>query len=442
MAALELYVIVSNSWLGTKAGDKFYHALTSMYDLKQVHISGRGRWFENADVVTTIMILQKKSSIEQSENNTDFFVWKRNLESIASDKILEQNIVNSALLGEVVDSSLINMSSYSEHQISELKSLSISYNALFHDVLWLLDIKNKLVPVKRLFDVIRGSRRGWDALFFPKDNVEIEQEFLKPALFNAKKITNLLVEPDREAFCCGESLDNLEKSYPNAYKWIKQFEKLTNNIGKPLTESLKIPNGEWYEMKPNEVVQFFTMMNPNKRFFFGCFREPTFINQRLIGLRPKANLDNELCHALLNSILMKFYVEAVGFGRGLGVLDVNKASIASCYMLNPELLSEESIQLIKKKFTAILSKDIMDVDAELEDPEWIDFNQTVLRSFGIEGYYLRICNSLMSMRQVRYAAIERKQSTTIVKNINSHKQEELGEEYTSVPMAAEARKAN
>ena len=252
----------------------------------------------------------------------------------------------------------------------------------------------------------------------------------------------MLVEPDREAFCCGESLDILERSYPNAYKWIKQFEKLTNNIGKPLTESLKIPNGEWYEMKPNEVVQFFTMMNPNKRFFFGCFREPTFINQRLIGLRPKANIDNELCHALLNSILMKFYVEAVGFGRGLGVLDVNKASIASCYMLNLELLSEESIQLIKKKFKAILAKDIMDVDAELEDPEWIDFNQTVLRSFGIESYYLRICNSLMSMRQVRYAAIERKQSTTIVKNINSHKLEELGEEYTSVPMAAETRKAN
>lgn len=437
-----LGVIVSNSWLGTKAGDKFYHALTCRYDLKQVHISGRGRWFENADVVATIMILQKKSSVEQSENNTDFFVWKRNLESIAAAKILEQNIVNSALLGNVLEPSVMKMSSYSNHQISELKSLNISYNALFHDVLWLLDIKDKLVPIKRLFDVIRGSRRGWDALFFPKDNVEIEREFLKPALFNAKKITNLLVEPDRDAFCCGESLDVLESSYPNAYKWVKQFEKLTNKIGKPLTESLKIPNGEWYEMKPNEVVQFFTMMNPNKRFFFGCFREPTFINQRLIGLRPKMNMDNELYHALLNSILMKFYVEAVGFGRGLGVLDVNKASIASCYMLNPELLSEEAILMIKEKFKVVLVKEIMDVEAELKDPEWIGFNQTVLRSFGLESCYLRICNSLLSMRQVRYAAIERKQSTTIVKNIDSHKQEEFGEEYTSVPIAAETRKAN
>ena len=214
--------------------------------------------------------------------------------------------------------------------------------------------------------------------------------------FTAPELSNL----GGLALVAKSDQDVLELSYPNAYKWIKQFEKLTNNIGKPLIESLKIPNGEWYEMKPNEVVQFFTMMNPNKRFFFGCFREPTFINQRLIGLRPKESLDKELCHALLNSILMKFYVEAVGFGRGLGVLDVNKASIASCYMLNPELLSEESIKLIKEKFKPILAKEIIDVDAELENPEWIDFNQTVLKSFGIESYYLRICNSLMSMSMI------------------------------------------
>lgn len=36
-----LGVIVSNAWLGTKAGEKFYHALTDLYYLEQVHISGR-----------------------------------------------------------------------------------------------------------------------------------------------------------------------------------------------------------------------------------------------------------------------------------------------------------------------------------------------------------------------------------------------------------------
>ena len=72
-----LGVIVSNAWLGTKAGEKFYHALTDLYYLEQVHISGKGRWFQNADVVTTILILRKKAKGEVSMQSTSFFVWKK-----------------------------------------------------------------------------------------------------------------------------------------------------------------------------------------------------------------------------------------------------------------------------------------------------------------------------------------------------------------------------
>lgn len=122
-------------------------------------------------------------------------------------------------------------------------------------------------------------------------------------------------------------------------------------------EVLARPKEQWYEMKANEVAQFFTMMNPDSRFFFGRFEEPTFINQRLIGLQVKdTTLDMELIHALLNSVLMKFFVEAVGFGRGLGVLDINKESVAKCFMLNPSLLSSEYASEIKEQFHYVLAK--------------------------------------------------------------------------------------
>lgn len=186
-----LGVIVSNAWLGTKAGEKFYHALTDFYYLEQVHISGNGRWFQNADVVTTILILRKKAKGEVSMQSTSFFVWKKSLENIGNNSTLEQEIVSASLLNKVNDFSVVEQSTYTEMQIENLKSLNISYNAMFHDVLWLLDIKDKLVPLKSLFKVFRGSRRGWDELFFPTDNVKIEKEFLKPALFNAKKLDNL-----------------------------------------------------------------------------------------------------------------------------------------------------------------------------------------------------------------------------------------------------------
>lgn len=193
---------------------------------------------------------------------------------------------------------------------------------------------------------------------------------------------------------------------------------------------------EWYEMKPNEVVQFFTMMNPDKRFFFGRFKEPTFINQRLIGLQAKMPMDEELYHALLNSVLMKFYVEAVGFGRGLGVLDMNKDSIEKCHILNPSLLSDDSIEVIKEKFRVVFAKNIMSIEEELQDKDWIDFNQTVLKSFGLDGYYLRINNSLLSMRKVRKAATEKKK-ITILEDINKHNLNERKINDSSVAMVAE-----
>lgn len=436
-----LGVIVSNAWLGTKAGDKFYHALTEIYHLEQVHISGKGRWFQNADVVTTILILRKKAQGEVAKSSTSFFVWKRPLERIASDSNLEQEIVSSSLLNKVNNFSVIKQSIYTEKQIEDLKCLNISYNAMFHDVLWLLEIKDKLVPLKSLFKIFRGSRRGWDDLFFPTNDVEIDNEFFKPALFNAKKLDGLMAKPDRKAFCCGEDLEVLEDEYPNTYRWIKKFEPLKNGVGKPLVEVLARPHEKWYEMKPNEVAQFFTMMNPDSRFFFGRFAEPTFINQRLIGLQIKdISVDMELYHALLNSVLMKFFVEAVGFGRGLGVLDINKESIANCFILNPALLSSDGISEIKRFFQNVLAKNIMTIEEELKDEDWVAFNRVVLKTFGIEEYYLRISNSLLSMRQVRKTAREVDKKKVLVKDIDQQKKVEISGSVFTPAMAADSRK--
>ena len=330
---------------------------------------------------------------------------EKTLESISNNSDYERTIIESSLLNKSSDESIIKCSEYTSDQIDQLHNMNISYNALFHDVLWLLDIQQVLTPLRSLFKVFRGSRRGWDALFFPKDKNSIESKFLHPALFNAKKLDDLVAVPDRKAFSCGLDLATLETNFKGAYKWIKKFENQKNGTGKPLTEVLARPKEKWYEMKPNEVAEIFTMMNPDKRIFFGRFNEPTFINQRLIGLTLLDNSsDVVLYHALLNSILMKFFIEAVGFGRGLGVLDINKDNVASCLMLNPACLSQHSVNNIKLSFMVVTGKPIMTVEEELKDTDWISFNHTVLSAFNIDSYYDSICNSLKSMRKARMTA--------------------------------------
>lgn len=421
-----LGIITSNSWLGTTAGNRFYQAILTKFHLKQVHISGNGRWFKNADVVTTILLLQKKK-VNSDDSNTSFFVWKRSLDAISFNKDLEKHIINSANLDRVTDDSVVKRASYSCSEIEQLHAFNLSYNALFHEVRWLLDIQEKLIPLNDLFIIIRGSRRGWDKLFFPSEMNHIEEEFLLPALFNARRVTSLITEPDRDAFCCSLPLEVLGENYPGAYEWVKKFETQKNGKGIPLPKVLAKANEKWYEMKTNEVVELFTMMNPDKRIFFGRFNSPSFINQRLIGLKiQNQNVDVVLYHALLNSVLMKFFVEAVGFGRGLGVLDINKDRISECYMLNPALLSNEGKMNIKNAFKNVSQLDIMDIEDELLNSKWVEFNKVVLRAFGIEEYYERIEESLMSLRKVRSTAnMKKKKEITMV---NSGSQYDLHED--------------
>lgn len=158
-----LGIIVSNSWLGTKAGVKFVNAIKQRYNIKQVHISGKGRWFKNADVVTTIIILEKRKDGERP--HTNFWLWNLSLEQLSKNSEDENTLINSALLSSELNRSISRLSTYSESQMDELLNLNICYNALFHDVDWLLGVKDKIVPIKKVYYVFRGSRRGWDALF-------------------------------------------------------------------------------------------------------------------------------------------------------------------------------------------------------------------------------------------------------------------------------------
>ena len=148
-----------------------------------------------------------------------------------------------------------------------------------------------------------------------------------------------------------------------------------------------------------------TGLNPDKRLFFAKFKEPTCINQRLIGFIPKEeNLDIEICHALLNSIVGMFYIEATGFGRGAGALDLNKDKFADSYMLNPKLLSDKQKQEIISAFSPLLKRSILPVEQELEKKDRQNFDSVVLKAYGMENVYSEIKDCLLSMMRVRLGA--------------------------------------
>lgn len=397
--------IISNSWLGTVWGKEFYKALNHYYHVEQIHISGNGRWFDNAQVVTTIIVLNKKQTISAPDEqlSTLFYSWGKSLSEIKANNDIKQCIINSTLLKINNDNTVLKQGEYTYKNISHILDMNVSLNAFFHNIEWLSEITTCLIPINQVFNVIRGERRGWDDMFYPESGHGIEKTYIRRVLKNARNVTSLIAEPDNDAFCCSYSLTQLEANTSNgALRWIKKFENVVNGTGKPLPDVLAKRNMHWYEMKDTSTTEIFTMMNPDKRLFFAKFNEPTFINQRLIGLRKKVEYaDIDLNHALLNSILGMFYIEAVGFGRGLGALDINKDSINNAFMLNPKMVSDDDRTRIIECFNPILEREIKSTQEELGQEDREIFDKAVFKAFGIEDYYERVKKSLISMQASR-----------------------------------------
>jgi len=402
-------IITSNSWLGTESGREFYRVMRELFQIEHVILSKNGRWFQNASVVTTVIVLKRKARIGDSDSyNTSFTTLNVRLNELLNTEIMEL-AADSVLTNQTLDERILTITPYSQKEVDRLLELNVSINALFHNIDWLLEIEGKLINITEQFNVRRGERRGWDKLFYPEGNHGIEPIYIERVLMNSRNLTTLQGAPDREAFCCSKSIEELEElGHNGAISWIRRFEHGVNNTEVPLIKSLRRSNHHWYEMKNDLVADIVTTMNADKRLFYSKLNVPSFINQRLIGLSTtEKNSDVDLSHALLNSLVGIFYLEAIGFGRGLGALDLSKSNLQKSMMLNPELLSDADKLEIKEAFQPICERDILSAEEELQQADRILFEQTVLRAFNIESYFDRMKNSILSMYRTRLTAKSR-----------------------------------
>jgi hypothetical protein len=147
-------------------------------------------------------------------------------------------------------------------------------------------------------------------------------------------------------------------------------------------------------------------MNPDKRLFFMRLNPAAFVNQRLIRLTAKNNeVDIDLCHALLSSLLGCFYLEALGFGRGLGVLDLNASKISrQIQILNPSLVTGTNRQSILKAFKVLTLRDVLPFEREMQSEDRMVFERVVFESFGLVSILSDVQRSVMELHFIRHAA--------------------------------------
>lgn len=404
-----LGIVIYNSWLGTKWGDDFYKLLRKFFNINFIVTSSKDKWFSESDVVPNIFILEKKAVPMESNFKTSFISLNYDLNVLFGENgDIDYHRVNT--LCSKIRTKLdgihngFEKRTYLEKDIDSLVLTGINKNSLFADVKWMSDIKSKLTRANTILDINRGIRRGWNDLFYPSKGHNIEPQYIKPLLRSSKSITGYTTESKDEAFCCIKSKSELlEENHMGAFTWINNFDGKTNSKNVPLTKVLAIKDGFWYSMELNSLSDIVTSTNPDKRLFFSKLKEPSFVDQRLITLSVK-NKDSydydrvELCSALLNSVLGLFFIESLGFGRGLGALDLSATYLKeNLHILNPDLLKRDEIDKIIDLYKNLEARNILNLEEELNLKDRVEFDKIILKIFQIENLYENIKDSLLSI---------------------------------------------
>ena len=391
-----LGIIITNAWLATDWGDDFYTHLAHYYDLKCVITSGAGRWFRNSDVVTNILIMDKKSNSTQPSNDVKFIVLTCPLEEMVDNetvKIAAAQIELGQTQNDTMTIRAVNLA-----DMAAFRHLGLGGNAQFVNCDWILQLP--LVPLKKIFDIKRGERRGMNELFYPRPGHGIEAEYIRPLAKSPAEFKRLSMSPTKEAFSCSRSEEELGVlGHTGALNWIRRF-KTQETINR-----LSRGNLLWYEMKTDNLADLVIFINYGDRLFVGRVNPPSFADQRLVPLKPLGDIDIELHHALLNSAISMFIIEGMGFGRGLGALDLNKDRLEKyMHMLDATRLNEKSIEQIKTAFTPLTHRDILPVADELEQADRIAFDNAIIEAFGLNTLRDDIYNSLLFLVEIRQTA--------------------------------------
>jgi hypothetical protein len=400
-------IIISNAWLGTDYGKVFRNLLQKFFNIEYIIISGKGRWFRETKVVTSIVVLKKISM--NVENNSDlldkeisFVTLKNSLQDIENKT---KDVSTDILTYD--NSDLVSIQRYKINEIKLFEDFGLEWSAFFTNLDWFSNMKDKLIKANTIFNINRGERRGWDKLFYPQDGHNIEQEYIKTVLKSPSNIEGFIADPEAEAFCCSKDINELESlGHMGALTWIRKFENQVNDVGIPLKKSLARSGMYWYEMNDKTTAELVANINYDERLFISKLSEPSFVNQRLtrFTLIDKKGADIDLYHALLNSIIGLFYLEALGFGRGLGALDLSSTKLSNqLFMLNPFLLEKNHIKNIKVKFSKLKKRKIYPITEEIYNSDRIDFDMTVLESYGITNLRQKIIDSLLNLYNIRKA---------------------------------------
>lgn len=413
--------IVSNSWLDVDYGKGLQEFFLKNYKIVTIIESKVERWFEDADVNTCIVILEKcNEKNERNKNIVRFVYLKKPLKEFIPpvNTIWEEQRDRLFVLNDLKKSILIHNNIYED---SYFRIYPIEQKELFKKG-WDNKIKNYigdkwgkylkcditdniidktkkqnfLIESKNVADVKPGCYSGINDFFYlekkPKFITQIEEDFLTPIIRNTRIVKSIYIkssEINNRVFYCNLSKKDLKKqNFKNAIDYInwgeKQYtrrrQKVDEGIPWPKVETVKNRKIGWWVIPEQNITKTNLFMNYviSKKFIAPYSDKPITSDRCFHRIFIFNKKDSKLLAALLNSTITNYSIEIYGRSNlGLGALKFEAMDAKKIKIIDPKSISKQKRKKILNVFNKLSKREILDIFNEIGaySSEEVDFNK-------------------------------------------------------------------
>ncbi len=343
-----IIAIIPNTWMTSEYGQSFKQFILNNFIINDM-ITFNKDVFNNADVESCILNLQKKSNENFECKDTKLILLEYNEES-------EIKKINYGVVSE-----------------DDLRNSDNWMNLFCSD-----DVKFKLdnfIKLKKICEIRRGITTNSNEFFIDdaREYVNKYREYFKEIICSPKDIDGFSTDMINKTNYI-LNIKNEKDSLPKELKdYVLSHEINILNKQKPVYLYNKIIKNKnnWYCINDKEYsdIIFSYIIRKNKQFILNnkCLIRDNFYE---MTLNEKSNVYVLL--AILNSSITSYFLEKTGRRHGKGVLKIQKYELDNLSIINPSILSDDDkIQLLKlgKKLSNVSKQNsdkiIKDIDSIL-----------------------------------------------------------------------------
>jgi len=399
--------IVSNSWLDVDYGKGLQEFFLKNYRIITIIESKVERWFEDADINTCIIILEKCSgesnAKERNANLTRFVYLKKPLRHFIppAQDMWQKEVERLNSVDKLIKTILVHNDFYENEDLRIFPKLQaalweegfdpeqnkyvgskwgkyIRAPEIFFTIME--KSKRKLVPLKKIADVRFGIKTGANEFFYlTEDEIKrwgIEQEFIKPIIFSLKEVNGYKLDKNRlskRAIICWKDKAGIKGT--KLLRYIRDGERKGFHT-RPTCASRG--SESWYCLSKDWA--YAPLIFPAKV----GERMPIFLNdnvfedKKLYGVIPKKPEDKLILAALLNSTASRLFIEFTcrQLTGAQAIADIDVVVVKNLSILDPAKLSLEIRALLEESFDRLSKVSCESIFSELANsPEEVSLDK-------------------------------------------------------------------